>query len=33
MRSDRKQVGALCVRQADDGSAQVLLITSRGSGR
>ena len=33
MRSDREQVGALCVRRADDGSAQVLLITSRGSGR
>jgi len=33
MRSDREQVGALCVRQGDDGSAQVLLITSRGSGR
>src|SRR5215470_5835756 len=33
MRSDREQVGALCVRRADDGSPQVLLITSRGSGR
>jgi 8-oxo-dGTP pyrophosphatase MutT (NUDIX family) len=33
MRAHRKQVGALCVRRADDGSAQVLLITSRGSGR
>jgi 8-oxo-dGTP pyrophosphatase MutT (NUDIX family) len=33
MKSDRQQVGALCVRRADDGSQQVLLITSRGSGR
>ena len=33
MKSDRQQVGALCVRRADDGSQQGLLITSRGSGR
>jgi 8-oxo-dGTP pyrophosphatase MutT (NUDIX family) len=33
MKLDRQQVGALCVRRADDGSPQVLLITSRGSGR
>jgi 8-oxo-dGTP pyrophosphatase MutT (NUDIX family) len=33
MKLDRQQVGALCVRRADDGSQQVLLITSRGSGR
>jgi 8-oxo-dGTP pyrophosphatase MutT (NUDIX family) len=33
MRSDRQQVGALCVRRAEDGSPQILLITSRGSGR
>ena len=33
MKSDRQQVGALCVRRADDGSQQVLLVTSRGSGR
>jgi 8-oxo-dGTP pyrophosphatase MutT (NUDIX family) len=33
MKADRQQVGALCVRRADDGSQQVLLITSRGSGR
>ena len=27
------QVGALCVRRRDDGSCQVLLITSRDTGR
>src|SRR5262245_29246814 len=33
MKTDRQQVGALCVRRAEDGSHQVLLVTSRGSGR
>jgi 8-oxo-dGTP pyrophosphatase MutT (NUDIX family) len=33
MKSDRQQVGALCVRRAEDGSKQILLVTSRGSGR
>lgn len=28
-----EQVGALCVRRHDDGSCQVLLVTSRGTGR
>jgi 8-oxo-dGTP pyrophosphatase MutT (NUDIX family) len=28
-----EQVGALCVRRQDDGSCQVLLVTSRGTGR
>ena len=28
-----KQVGALCVRRADDGSQEVLLVTSRETGR
>src|SRR4051812_35680001 len=27
------QVGALCVRRQDDGSCQVLLVTSRDTGR
>src|SRR5262249_21591095 len=28
-----EQVGALCVRRQDDGSCQVLLVTSRDTGR
>jgi 8-oxo-dGTP pyrophosphatase MutT (NUDIX family) len=27
------QVGALCIRRRNNGSCQVLLITSRGTGR
>jgi 8-oxo-dGTP pyrophosphatase MutT (NUDIX family) len=33
VKADRQQVGALCIRRRDNGAYQVLLVTSRDTGR
>jgi 8-oxo-dGTP pyrophosphatase MutT (NUDIX family) len=33
VKAERQQVGALCIRRSDSGACQVLLVTSRDSGR
>jgi 8-oxo-dGTP pyrophosphatase MutT (NUDIX family) len=33
VKSSSRQVGALCFRRAEDGRTQILLVTSRGTGR